>query len=132
MPSTLIHPAKMPCKLWSASLSNAATVRADSGCPRPVSAAANWLVLFSVHLNGEIKSSHVSGATNASSASTRAGSDGSIGLLPPPARLTRDVGSMAVESVCSLSSRIPSRIVFLDMPVACATKAMPPRPSIIA
>ena len=87
-------------------------------------ALAIFCKLFEHHRNGDSGSPRVSGSTNASSAATSPGSDSVNRGRPAPARRTRPASNRAPDR----TSAIPRTTVFLLIPVARTTAAIPPRP----
>jgi len=77
---------------------------------------------------GDIGSPRVSGSTNASNAPTSSGSHSVNRGRPAPGRRTRPASSL----VPSRNSAIPRTTVFLPIPVARTTAAIPPRPCDLA
>lgn len=93
--------------------------------PRRVSSAARVRVDFSVQRNGDMGSLLLSGSTNESSATSSSGFKSIAFLRPAPGRRTRS------ERVAPpASSLAPAISVLRLIPVAAATLAWPPRPSI--
>ena len=80
--------------------------------------------LFEHHRNGDSGSPRVSGSTNVSSAPRSSGSDSVNRGRPAPARRTLPGSNRSPDRSCA----IPRFTVFLPIPVARTTAAIPPGP----
>lgn len=113
-----------PCRLKPIFRSILASVRSETGCPRPVKAAASFRVDLVVQANNDIGSPRLSGSISASGSRTMSGSLSASALRPPPATRTRGAGSGL-----PCISRNPRATVPGRSPVASAIALMLPRPN---
>ena len=106
------------------SCSSRFTVRSPTRCPCSRSASPNRLALRLVQRSGPDGSPRVAGSTSRSSAFVRPGSRSSARFLPAPGDRCRSDAPTPASS-----SRRPFAMVTRDIPVASATRAVPPRPN---
>ncbi len=88
------------------------------------SVRASCRTLFAVHRSGDRGSPEAVGSTKPSRSRSSVGSLSMVRFRPPPGRRTRPAATRARDR----TSRSPRVIVDVEMPVACATSVMPPRP----